>query len=79
MRTLLLLAASAADEFLPTECLMDFIHDDFLLNSGTSRRFYHGYAAAEPGANRQSCKIIASDGCPYQSCMVPSSLRLMGR
>jgi len=29
MRTPLLLAAAAADEFLPTECLMDFIHDNF--------------------------------------------------
>ena len=27
---------------------MDFIHDDFLLHSETSRRLYHSYAAGEP-------------------------------
>jgi glucuronate isomerase len=27
---------------------MDFIHDDFLLHSETSRRLYHGYAADQP-------------------------------
>lgn len=27
---------------------MDFIHDDFLLRTETSRRLYHGYAAGEP-------------------------------
>jgi glucuronate isomerase len=28
--------------------MMDFIHDDFLLHSETSRHLYHGYAADEP-------------------------------
>ena len=27
---------------------MDFIHDDFLLNSASARRLYHGYAASQP-------------------------------
>jgi len=27
---------------------MNFIHDDFLLHSKTSRRLYHDFAAGEP-------------------------------
>jgi len=30
------------------ECLMEFIHDDFLLHSETARQLYHNYAAGEP-------------------------------
>jgi glucuronate isomerase len=30
------------------ECLMEFIHDDFLLHSEIARQLYHNYAAAEP-------------------------------
>jgi glucuronate isomerase len=30
------------------ECLMEFIHDDFLLHSETARQLYHNYAAPEP-------------------------------
>jgi len=30
------------------EILKEFIHDDFLLQSETARRLYHGYAASEP-------------------------------
>jgi glucuronate isomerase len=29
-------------------CMMDFIHDDFLLHSETARQLYHNYAASQP-------------------------------
>src|SRR5882762_9183020 len=35
-------------KFAPTERLMDFIHDDFLLQTETSRRLYRDYAAGQP-------------------------------
>jgi glucuronate isomerase len=40
--------AWVACELLPGERVMDFIHDDFLLNSEASRHLYHSYAAEEP-------------------------------
>lgn len=40
--------------------MMDFIHDDFLLHSETSRRLYYGYAADEPILDYH-CHLPAGD------------------